>query len=639
MTTKHLPILFFLLLLTTYVQSQISISTDDLPEEGTELTIRTQSNPEIDPGNADNINAQSWDWSNLVSESAKAVTFFSTAGMPAESNYPDADFTRVGTLGSLFGFDLGPGFDPPIVAYFQIGEDGNRYFEGGSVDLEFAGLGLDMQLLENDGDLYRFYSVGEIGDEYQSNGSYFLDIDAATLGLDIPVLSFFRLSLDLVSDVSVDAFGEMILPDTAYQVLRYNESNSTQVKLTPWGELLGAEFEIPVESLGLGDTIEALFIDTTIFTSAYRFYTNDLDYPVANASILDIDLGDIANVEFFSDPIVLTTDINVVSLDTIGNCGNYLFSSNATGLDLSYDWNFGDGESSTFANSNHQYSTEGDYQVTLIVSDAFGSSVIDTVEVSVSCPTELAFEALNDPMDCQRVFVFNTSEGLNLEYNWDMGNGTTFENAQSNFDYVYPENGNYIITLTVIDSNEISFTETQSVAVNCGPLPVAAFSIEVNPDSCQQVSLNNLSTGTGLSYNWDFGDGTNSTEELPIHNYEDGSFIIDLTINDEFGNSNSTTATVDIDCTDSAIETILGKGDYQLFPNPAETKLYLDFKKQLNNKVIIEVTDIKGRLVLQQQAILNAQISLNLDQIITGQYFIKVSDQNKVYLLDSFIKK
>ncbi len=47
------------------------------------------------------------------------------------------------------------------------------------------------------------------------------------------------------------------------------------------------------------------------------------------------------------------------------------------------------------------------------------------------------------------------------------------------------------------------------------PAPLVVYTIEVEGN---QVSFNNTTTGA-TSWKWDFGDGTNSSEQSPVHTY------------------------------------------------------------------------------------------------------------------------
>ena len=59
----------------------------------------------------------------------------------------------------------------------------------------------------------------------------------------------------------------------------------------------------------------------------------------------------------------------------------------------SYDWDFGDGRSSTSADTANTFSCSGTYEVTLIVSDAEGLMDSTTVTIIVTAPTSVTFNA------------------------------------------------------------------------------------------------------------------------------------------------------------------------------------------------------------------------------------------------------
>ena len=56
------------------------------------------------------------------------------------------------------------------------------------------------------------------------------------------------------------------------------------------------------------------------------------------------------------------------------------FTNNSSGVNLSYNWSFGDGLTSSQENPSHLYSTSGDFDVRLIIEDNF--SCKDTLVMS-----------------------------------------------------------------------------------------------------------------------------------------------------------------------------------------------------------------------------------------------------------------
>ena len=67
------------------------------------------------------------------------------------------------------------------------------------------------------------------------------------------------------------------------------------------------------------------------------------------------------------------------SADATGTCGSSLsvnFTDESVGSPTSWNWDFGDGNTSTSQNPSHNYTTSGSYDVTLITSNAYGSDTL-----------------------------------------------------------------------------------------------------------------------------------------------------------------------------------------------------------------------------------------------------------------------
>ncbi len=136
------------------------------------------------------------------------------------------------------------------------------------------------------------------------------------------------------------------------------------------------------------------------------------------------------------------------------------------------------------------------------------------------------------------------AKGVGLDYQWQVSNnGAAFSNLNNNAIY----NGVQTPDLKILDiQKNIQNNEYQCVVTNeCGEklltqkvklyidsLPKADFQIAINAN---QIICTNKSTG-GDSYDWDFGDGTNSTFQNPTHLFtNDGKFTVELAVTNRCG--------------------------------------------------------------------------------------------------------
>ncbi|MGQ1892020.1 PKD domain-containing protein [Thermophagus sp. OGC60D27] len=139
------------------------------------------------------------------------------------------------------------------------------------------------------------------------------------------------------------------------------------------------------------------------------------------------------------------------------------------------------------------------------------------------------------------VTVTNLSENASV-YLWDFGNGLTSDEESPDM-VVYDAPGTYTITLIAKDLNEAYSEYSVDVTVIAEPTtPFAMFSYEVDFD---KVTFTNLST-RATSYVWDFGDGSEfSNETDPVHYYSGpGEFQVTLTASREGEEDHDTTVVV-----------------------------------------------------------------------------------------------
>jgi PKD repeat protein len=199
-----------------------------------------------------------------------------------------------------------------------------------------------------------------------------------------------------------------------------------------------------------------------------------------------------------------------------------VFNNSQHGQD--YLWEFGDGNISTEFETSHTYEEDGDYIVSLFVSNICGADIAVDLAIVIT-PPSCDFNG-NPRTGCDELTVqFEANASSNtLYYLWSFPGGTPSTSDLANPTVSYETPGEFNVQLTV-SNNNFSFNQTETQYIKFGFSAVADFDFTILG---QEVSFNNLSQN-GQTYNWNFGDGNNSTEENPVHEYdESGQYQVTL---------------------------------------------------------------------------------------------------------------
>ena len=150
-------------------------------------------------------------------------------------------------------------------------------------------------------------------------------------------------------------------------------------------------------------------------------------------------------------------------------------SDDTDGSIVSYQWNWGDGEVDTTTSplEQHDYIASGSYVVTLTVVDDDDASASSSQQVVVGTaprPTAVFTFSPQQPAPGTNV-NFNASESTApegrtlVEYRWNFGDGTTATTSGPTTSHVFAAEGDYVVTLTVVDSEGQTHTVSQTVGV------------------------------------------------------------------------------------------------------------------------------------------------------------------------------
>ncbi len=155
--------------------------------------------------------------------------------------------------------------------------------------------------------------------------------------------------------------------------------------------------------------------------------------------------------------------------------------------------------------------------------------------VVASAPTADFYATIRSGSAPLRVTFFDRSDGTPpLQYLWEFGDGTT--SAIKDPTHTFASNGNYSVSLTVTNSYGKE-TKTRPGYVSIGDPPKVNFSVSAMTGIMPlTVTFTDNTVGPISSWRWDFGDGTNSTEQNPTHTYtKPGTYTVTLSLANEFG--------------------------------------------------------------------------------------------------------
>lgn len=231
--------------------------------------------------------------------------------------------------------------------------------------------------------------------------------------------------------------------------------------------------------------------------------------------------------------------------DVLSFSGSNSTASSGSSLIL-FEWDF-DGDNVVDADDsdvNHQFDLEGEYVVTLKVTDSIGEVDEDSLTVTVTNREPIAsFTWLPvEPTVLADVEFNDTSvdiDGSVASWFWDFGDeGTSFQEDPA---HQYDDKGNFTVTLVVTDDDGASGSVSLEVLlVNVGPSAGFTFDPDEGTVGVDVRFMDRSSDpeGKALEYLWNFGDGVTSTAMNPLNAFDSsGTKSVSLTVTDDEGAS------------------------------------------------------------------------------------------------------
>lgn len=311
------------------------------------------------------------------------------------------------------------------------------------------------------------------------------------------------------------------------------------------------------------------------------------------------------------------------------------FTDLSTGTVNTWDWDFGDGNTSIEQNPSNEYINTGLYTVTLTVSGPNGSDTdTKTDYIEVLYPAPIAdFEGSpisgNIPLT---VSFTDLSTGEIDTWDWDFGDGNTSTDQDPVHDYTVA--GTYSVTLittgpggsdTLVKTDYIFVTEL---------IPVANFvGTPTTGEEPLLVNFTDLSTGNIDAWSWEFGDSGSSSDQNPSHEYlSSGNFTVSLTVTGPGG------STTEIKTDYILIPVGIGENEGEIivvFPNPVTNSLHVVFPNAKSR--ILTMNNMGGKQMLNYTTNANEEV-INMQQFPIGIYSLIIRNDEMINIL-KIVKK
>lgn len=217
-------------------------------------------------------------------------------------------------------------------------------------------------------------------------------------------------------------------------------------------------------------------------------------------------------------PVIVTNPLASFGVDKTVTCNNDVlkFSNASSGNKLTFEWDFGDGISSTDSLPKKDYTSNGFYNVRLVVTDIYGctdtafkNNYIDVKEVQAGFTTSATSGS------CIPFNVKFTDTSINkTSILWQYGDGTA-PSVNSSPTHPYVTSDTFIAKLIAYRGDprttKCSDTASVTIIVNAPTATLTYATLGGLKEGCAPLEVVfDMNSNIPLLYKWDFGDGNTS---------------------------------------------------------------------------------------------------------------------------------
>lgn len=257
----------------------------------------------------------------------------------------------------------------------------------------------------------------------------------------------------------------------------------------------------------------------------------------------------------------------------------------------------------------------------------YGTTACSNIRVPVTASVEQFADPsyTATPTGAGNVVDFASSGATqNTGYSWNFGDGSPVD-TNPNPQHTFAPDSTYVICLTATSlCGDSTWCDSMDIC------ETMAGSFSYTTTTGYDYNFTDNTSGTPISWSWDFGDGNSSTAQNPSHTYAsiDSNYTVTLTVWNY--------------CGDSVVETqslaVVNVGELTLdnavnvSPNPSDGLYIVDFIGEATGNVEMTIVDQQGRLVLSQTINEGGQWTKEVDlrAYADGIYFMKLAFDDAV---------
>lgn len=306
----------------------------------------------------------------------------------------------------------------------------------------------------------------------------------------------------------------------------YNSMSVIEVNLCPVTNVTpaitmcqGVDTTIQVTSTILGSSPYTYTWDNGISQASQSVSPmQSTDYIVTTKDYYNCTVKDTVSITVNMKPVAEFSNDATCQANTVVNFTN---ESTVSGNEsMSSSWDFGNGQTSTTSSPQNTFPNFGNFTATLIVTTQSGCK--DTVSHPLSVLAQpVANYTYNAGCSDNPQITFQnqstTPDNSTLTSNWNFGSGQTSSDTNPSVTLSNPTNNT--VTLIVTTPDGCKDTLTTSVDANLNPKADFTYTPACIGDDVNFTNTSAISNNTTMSFNWDFGNGQNSTATNPSTTY------------------------------------------------------------------------------------------------------------------------